>query len=269
MKNLLVPIVLSTTVGVGGVVVAPIVTASVANPSPLMPTPPEAKSFATDDWGTVAYWANEGFETFKQKYQKDYVDNGNTFVGLTKEMTIDGLTYPIMVIDENKDVISGTEKKTALTLQFRNLLTDSKALEPLYLQFGQEPNWKTSSLRTFLQRDFASKIELILGSDIPAVDKPYKVWGKPEEIIGDTVFAPDYAEIGKSARSYAYYADEDPYGKSSRRCIQGFYHEGDFYWTRQPYGGDYHIGICDCGNGLLTSMDIPTDSHPVAPIFNI
>ncbi|MCQ3914496.1 MAG: hypothetical protein MJ201_01585 [Mycoplasmoidaceae bacterium] len=55
-------------------------------------------------------------------------------------MTIDGLTYPIMVIDENKDVISGTEKKTALTLQFRNLLTDSKALEPLYLQFGQEPN---------------------------------------------------------------------------------------------------------------------------------
>lgn len=81
MKSLLVPIVLSTTVGIGGVVVAPIVTSVALNPQPVMPI---KDYFEFDDWSTIAEWASKGFEKFKERYEYDYIKNGNTFVGLQK-----------------------------------------------------------------------------------------------------------------------------------------------------------------------------------------
>lgn len=123
MKSLLVPIVLSTTVGIGGVVVAPIVTSVALNPQPVMP---EKERFAIDEWSLVADYASQGIDVLHEKYKYDCANNKefpNTLIGLERTVDINGHAHTVRVIGEEEDT-RADGKKVALTFQFTNVISD-------------------------------------------------------------------------------------------------------------------------------------------------
>lgn len=76
------------------------------------------------------------------------------FIGQTKRVKINGISHDTIVIDQNKDTISGTDKKAALTFQFQNLVSDKDGN-------AITTNWDTTNNRNYWE----SQLCVLLNND--------------------------------------------------------------------------------------------------------
>lgn len=131
--------------------------------------------FETDPWGVVLRHANLGLDDLKEYYQLD------SFVGLQKEITIDGYNYHLRVIGENQDHLADIEgkpqmdKPAALTFIFEEVIQqkneESGYYEPketIYTEGSRiegDAIWDTSIVREYLNGKFLKKLNAALGSN--------------------------------------------------------------------------------------------------------
>lgn len=193
-------------------------------------------------------------------------------VGDTKDITVNGATYAVMIIgfdhDEPTDAVSYGRSKAGITLQTVHVLTK------LYKMCDTEPStasWKTATLRTTLNSTILGTMESDLTSVIVPVNKNCreKAYGSDTyTTVSDKLFVLSSPECAKNQPTtdgtlYTYFnsnsaAKTDPGG--SRQS----------YWTRtsgystQSYSATFDRVLTV---GSINTYSSPTNSSPVAFAF--
>lgn len=193
-------------------------------------------------------------------------------VGDTKDITVNGATYAVMIIgfdhDEPTDAASYGRSKAGITLQTVHVLTK------LYKMCDTEPStasWKTATLRSTLNSTVLGTMESDLTSVIVPVDKNCreKEYGSEAyTTVSDKLFVLSSPECAKNQTTtdgtlYTYFnsnsaAKTDPSG--SRKS----------YWTRtsgynlQSYSATFDRVLT---GGSINKYSSPTNSEPVAFAF--
>lgn len=137
-------------------------------------------SLETDNWDAIATAADSGLNSLKQ-----YCGMGadESFVGMTKTLTIDGITYGTRVIGENEDNIHNASKTAALTIQFTDSIGSTA--------FGTNRNdFIGSNVNKFLNDSstgFANKLKNVIPT-VKTVDK--YVYTNPSGTITKQTYTP-------------------------------------------------------------------------------
>lgn len=269
----------------------------IVNPEPI----PEPENFQTDSWATVINVANQGFEALKAAY------GIGTFVGLTRQITlIDDVygeqTYQVVVVGENKDVIS-ENNNAALTFEFVRLISDDYD-EAIPMPYGSDVNqWSSSPLREYLQTTFLddfpnevkSAIKPVIKHTVNTVEANKN--GITLEETHDKIFLPSlvdiYGETGirtsqlgiseadadlyvQEGVQYDFYQKMGPmdpadYINSLKKA--GLDGQTEDYWLRSPFISGtpatyYTWSIYEYGNaGEVPTMD--DEECAIAPMFCI
>ncbi|MBQ0045687.1 MAG: hypothetical protein KBS35_02250, partial [Mycoplasma sp.] len=165
----------------------------------------DGHNFSTDDWSKIVELSKQGLDSLKQHY------NVESFVGLQRKVTINGLEHTVKVIGENEDFKCKTDehgfiepdykKPVALTFQFDNVVSykdDDNDILPVKIKFaaeetipGLEPiinacGWEVSNAKQYLNnpeyeppeameneyQPFITQLKEQLGSN--AIEKVYK-----------------------------------------------------------------------------------------------
>lgn len=100
-------------------------------------TNPKPISWETDDWRTIAFYAEQGIDALADAYPDEYKSENaqthkikNSFIGSTKQMVIDdplvednSYSYNFRVIGTEYDTIAESSQKATLTWELNNLIT--------------------------------------------------------------------------------------------------------------------------------------------------
>lgn len=130
---------------------------------------PEAKSFESDPWETVCYYANLGLDRLCQVYNAKPKD----LLGKTRDITINSQTHKVKVIGTNEDVylVDDASYFSALTFQFDTLITDQDG-QVITCQWNQtddsEHYWSSSIHKTLndeTSQDITSIYEMLIASN--------------------------------------------------------------------------------------------------------
>lgn len=125
-------------------------------------TAAEYISFADDSWENICLHANNGIEDLKQTYSIDFALEDeqhhklkNSFVGLTREVTINNKKHKVVVIGQAEDTIADTNEQASLTFQFDNLISDSngEALGCIFDDNYASTDYKMSKINTLLNNE--------------------------------------------------------------------------------------------------------------------
>lgn len=193
-------------------------------------------------------------------------------VGDTKDITVNGATYAVMIIgfdhDEPTDAASYGRSKAGITLQTVHVLTK------LYKMCNTEPStasWKTATLRSTLNSTVLGTMESDLTSVIVPVDKNCREKGNGSDAyttVSDKLFVLSSPECAKNRTTtdgtlYTYFnsnsaAKTDPSGSQKS------------YWTRTSgydslrYSAKFDRVMTD---GNINTNGLSIDSESVAFAF--
>jgi len=202
------------------------------------------RNFVTDSWDTLIAKAELGFTTLKEYYATSYTQNNNTFVGLEKNLTYAGETYPVRVIGEKIDEVADSNNKVAcLTFEFVNVLPGYS-----FNVFEESNRYNNSSVQKALNNEVKNNIESFNTSHLQIVNKKtYKKTASDTsasiETTKEQVFIPSLSELNITT---------DPNGK---KLTVNDDNEGDTYQYFTPADG-----LETTQNTRRKKMYIPTGS---------
>ena len=170
-------------------------------------------NFLTDSWSNVLTHANQGLNNLKNYYGR------SSFVGLTRQITINNCIYSVQVVGENEDYLAintgapNFDKPVALTFMFKTVVQEYQlqaGAVPYEIKYRESTNydedmWGSSIVREYLTGDFFEDLNDALKEDteqegIKTVSKStIFVHGNGDvKWNQETVFLPSLADIFSS-----------------------------------------------------------------------
>ena len=239
-------------------------------------------SFENDSWSTVIENANQGISHLHEVYKKDCGSNikyPGSLVGLEKEITINGITHKVRVIDEAYDTLTDSTGKATLTFEFSTLISDSTGIA-IFKKWSDDNNnvWSQSDIRKFMW-DIKNLLPDEIKKAIKSVEKEtYDSSSKTCITYSEELFPLCVMEMGyydeetvkEMVDTYKYY--KDAVGQleeiRSKKSPKGSPSE-NYYWLRST-NDTSHLNAWYCDNrGLLDYHKGVMTYAAVAPAFCI
>ena len=189
-------------------------------------------------------------------------------VGDTKNITVNGVNYPVQIIGFNHDTL--TSGGTAgMTFQLVNCLNDKY---PMETSDTNENGWEGCLMRQTTLNTIYGQLNSDLTSVIKNVNKVTSIgYGSSNlEITSDKLFLLSEIEVfGYSPRSYPGEGKQYEYyaaGNSPSKTVSGSRWS---YWDRSPSTGINNEDFCIVGSTTESSVSTASSNHGVSFCFCI
>ena len=157
-------------------------------------------------------------------------------VGDTKNITLDGVSYPAQIIGFNHDTKTAGGK-AGITFQLVDCLNTTYQMNTSITNVG---GWKSSELRSRMD-EFLGQLDEDLQSTIKAVNKLVSIGNNTStiETVSDKLFLLSEVEIfGSTTYSFAGEGSQYDWYKAGNTKVKKVDGSADLWRERSPYSGD-------------------------------
>ena len=174
-------------------------------------------------------------------------------VGDTKNITLDGVSYPVQIIGFNHDTL--TSGGTAgITFQLVDCLNTTYQMNSSNTNVG---GWKSSAMRSRMS-EFLGQLDEDLQSVIKPVNKLVSIGNNTStiETVSDKLFLLSEVEIfGSTTYSFAGEGSQYDWYKAGNTKVKKVNGSANYWWERSPFSGGSNT-FCDAhsnGNANITN----------------
>ena len=185
-------------------------------------------------------------------------------VGDTKNITIDGVSYPVQIIGFSHD--TKTDGGTAgITFQLVDCLNTTYQMNSSDTNVG---GWKSSAMRSRMS-EFLGQLDEDLQSVIKPVNKLVSIGNNTStiETVSDKLFLLSEVEIfGSTTYSFAGEGSQYAYYKAGNTKAKKVNGSANGWWERSPHRGSA-INFCEVSNAGRASANSASTSYGVSFAF--
>ena len=182
-------------------------------------------------------------------------------VGDTKNITLDGVSYPVQIIGFNHDTL--TSGGTAgITFQLVDCLNTTYQMNSSNTNVG---GWKSSAMRSRMS-EFLGQLDEDLRSVIKPVNKLVSVGNKNStiETVSDKLFLLSEVEIfGSTTWSFAGEGSQYDWYKAGNTKVKKVNGSASYWWERSPCSGHTN-GFCVVDSDGNANSDAASRSFGVS-----
>ena len=186
-------------------------------------------------------------------------------VGDTKNITLDGVSYPVQIIGFNHD--TKTDGGTAgITFQLVDCLNTTYPMNSSNTNVG---GWKSSAMRTRMDT-FFSQLPSDLQSAIKAVNKLVSVGNNTStiETVSDKLFLLSEVEImGSNYYSFAGEGSQYAYYQASNSKVKKVNGSANAWWGRSPVNDSGETYFCSINSEGRQSIGEASNRYGVSFAF--
>lgn len=173
-------------------------------------------------------------------------------VGDTKNITLDGVSYPVQIIGFNHDTLT-SGGKAGITFQMVDCLSTVYNMNSSYTNNG---GWKNSAMRSRMST-FLSQLPSDLQSAIKAVNKLVSIGNNTStiETVSDKLFLLSEVEIfGSTTYSFAGEGSQYDWYKAGNTKVKKVNGSTETWWERSPFSGstDYFCAVNGFGDAYYS-----------------
>ena len=182
-------------------------------------------------------------------------------VGDTKNITLDGVSYPVQIIGFNHDNKTAGGK-AGITFQMVDCLSTTYNMNSSNTNNG---GWKNSAMRSRMST-FLSQLPSDLQSAIKAVNKLVSVGNNTStiETVSDKLFLLSEVEIfGSTTHSKSGEGNQYAYYKAGNSKVKKVKGSDSYWWERSPDGSD-STNFCFVGSNGNANRSYASASYGVA-----